>query len=217
MLFFRYAALGRRKRSGVLADNDNTGAAGGPHKKRQRKTADCPHRRLGRRRSGAAKLFRLRYRIAPAPPSSSSCTSIRASSELPSIFAARTKMPVVQVETQQKLVANHVYVIAPDRRLQMSITKFGCCSSTSRAAGDRRSIFCSVRWPSNWATGSPSFSAAPVRTARSACAPSRKPAASFWCRTRTKPNIPRCRAAPSLPARRTSSCPRASLPSGSPN
>ena len=40
-------------------------------------------------------------------------------SELASILAARTQMPVVQVETQQKLLANHVYVIPPDRRLQL--------------------------------------------------------------------------------------------------
>jgi two-component system CheB/CheR fusion protein len=40
-------------------------------------------------------------------------------SELPSILAARTRMPVVQIEGKQKLAADHVYVIPPDRRLQM--------------------------------------------------------------------------------------------------
>jgi two-component system CheB/CheR fusion protein len=40
-------------------------------------------------------------------------------SELPSILAARTRMPVVQIEGKQKLEADHVYVIPPDRRLQM--------------------------------------------------------------------------------------------------
>jgi two-component system CheB/CheR fusion protein len=40
-------------------------------------------------------------------------------SELPQIIAARTAMKVVQVEGRQKLVANRVYVIPPDRRLQV--------------------------------------------------------------------------------------------------
>src|SRR6266571_2291646 len=40
-------------------------------------------------------------------------------SELPSILAARTRMPVTQVTGKQKLAADHVYVIPPDRRLQM--------------------------------------------------------------------------------------------------
>jgi two-component system, chemotaxis family, CheB/CheR fusion protein len=40
-------------------------------------------------------------------------------SELPNILAARTRMPVVQIEGRQKLAADHVYVIPPDRRLQM--------------------------------------------------------------------------------------------------
>jgi len=40
-------------------------------------------------------------------------------SEMPRILAARTSMPVVQVAIRQKLEANRVYVIPPDRRLQM--------------------------------------------------------------------------------------------------
>ena len=40
-------------------------------------------------------------------------------SELAQILAARTAMPVVQVEGRQKLAADHVYVIPPDRRLQV--------------------------------------------------------------------------------------------------
>jgi two-component system CheB/CheR fusion protein len=40
-------------------------------------------------------------------------------SELVSIIAARTRMPVVEIGTHQHLEANHVYVIPPDRRLQM--------------------------------------------------------------------------------------------------
>jgi two-component system CheB/CheR fusion protein len=40
-------------------------------------------------------------------------------SELPQILAARTRMPVVQVEAREPLQANRVYVIPPDRRLQI--------------------------------------------------------------------------------------------------
>src|SRR5262245_27550251 len=40
-------------------------------------------------------------------------------SELPSIIKGRTRMPVVQVEDRQKLEENRVYVIPPDRRLQI--------------------------------------------------------------------------------------------------
>ncbi len=40
-------------------------------------------------------------------------------SELPSIIAARTRMPVVQIGARERLRADHVYVIPPDRRLQM--------------------------------------------------------------------------------------------------
>ncbi|MBO0733689.1 MAG: chemotaxis protein, partial [Methylocapsa sp.] len=41
-------------------------------------------------------------------------------SQLSSILATRTRMPVVQVEGTQELRANHVYVIAPARRLHIS-------------------------------------------------------------------------------------------------
>ncbi|MFY9835125.1 MAG: chemotaxis protein CheB, partial [Xanthobacteraceae bacterium] len=40
-------------------------------------------------------------------------------SELSTIVATRTKMPVVSVETSARLEPNHVYVIPPDRRLQV--------------------------------------------------------------------------------------------------
>ena len=41
-------------------------------------------------------------------------------SELASLLSTRTKMPVIQVTDRQKLRANHVYVIPPDRRLEMA-------------------------------------------------------------------------------------------------
>jgi two-component system, chemotaxis family, CheB/CheR fusion protein len=40
-------------------------------------------------------------------------------SELPSIVGARTSMPVIQVEKTARLEPNRVYVIPPDRRLQV--------------------------------------------------------------------------------------------------
>src|SRR5262249_28153202 len=40
-------------------------------------------------------------------------------SELPRILAGRTRMSVVQVNTTEKLEAEHVYVIPPDRRVQL--------------------------------------------------------------------------------------------------
>jgi two-component system, chemotaxis family, CheB/CheR fusion protein len=50
-------------------------------------------------------------------------------SELPRILASCTRMPVVQVEGNEKILADRVYVIPPDRRLQLvdheiSATKF---------------------------------------------------------------------------------------------
>jgi two-component system CheB/CheR fusion protein len=40
-------------------------------------------------------------------------------SELPAILAARTKMPVLQIGARMRLEANRVYVIPPNRRLEM--------------------------------------------------------------------------------------------------
>lgn len=40
-------------------------------------------------------------------------------SELPNILASRTRMPVVRILDGAKLVANHVYVIPPDRSLRL--------------------------------------------------------------------------------------------------
>ncbi|MGH7248004.1 MAG: chemotaxis protein CheB, partial [Pseudomonadota bacterium] len=40
-------------------------------------------------------------------------------SEMPAIIGARTRMPVVQIGTRDRLQADHVYVIPPNRRLQM--------------------------------------------------------------------------------------------------
>jgi two-component system, chemotaxis family, CheB/CheR fusion protein len=40
-------------------------------------------------------------------------------SGLPQILGGRTRMPVIQVNKTEKLEANHVYVIPPDRRVQL--------------------------------------------------------------------------------------------------
>lgn len=40
-------------------------------------------------------------------------------SELPHIISARTRMPVVQVQGRERLHANHVYVIPPDRQMEI--------------------------------------------------------------------------------------------------
>jgi two-component system, chemotaxis family, CheB/CheR fusion protein len=43
----------------------------------------------------------------------------QAHSNLASILASRTRMPVMQVQTREELKPDHVYVIPPDRRLQI--------------------------------------------------------------------------------------------------
>jgi two-component system, chemotaxis family, CheB/CheR fusion protein len=40
-------------------------------------------------------------------------------SGLPQIIGGRTRMPVIQVNQTEKLEADHVYVIPPDRRVQL--------------------------------------------------------------------------------------------------
>jgi two-component system CheB/CheR fusion protein len=44
----------------------------------------------------------------------------RSHSDLSSILAPRARMPIVQVAATEKLHANHVYVISPDRRLHIT-------------------------------------------------------------------------------------------------
>jgi two-component system, chemotaxis family, CheB/CheR fusion protein len=44
----------------------------------------------------------------------------KAHSDLASILASRTRMPVVQVLTRDEIKPNHVYVIPPDRQLQIT-------------------------------------------------------------------------------------------------
>ena len=43
-----------------------------------------------------------------------------ARSELASILSQRTRMPVTQIDDREHLLPNHVYVIAPDRRVHIA-------------------------------------------------------------------------------------------------
>ena len=62
-------------------------------------------------------------------------------SELPAILQRSTRMPVVQVTDHEKLplAPNHVYVIAPDRKLEITDTSVGA-SSIDRPRGQRSTI-----------------------------------------------------------------------------
>ncbi len=90
-------------------------------------------------------------------------------------------------------------------------------SSTNRVGSARRSISFSARSRRNEATTSRSSFRERVRTGRSASKRSRKPEASFWFRTRTRPNMGRCLAARSRPASPISSCPCGRSPGGFPS
>jgi two-component system, chemotaxis family, CheB/CheR fusion protein len=62
-------------------------------------------------------------------------------SDLPAIIARWTRMPVIQVgdHDRAKLDANHVYVIAPDRKLEITDTSIGA-SKFEQARGQRAAI-----------------------------------------------------------------------------
>jgi two-component system CheB/CheR fusion protein len=60
-------------------------------------------------------------------------------SELASILSTRTRMPVIQVETREALRADHVYVIPPDRRLQL-IDHQVCAEEFEEPRGHRAPI-----------------------------------------------------------------------------
>jgi len=62
-------------------------------------------------------------------------------SELPAILARRTSMPVTQVSDHEtaKLEPNHVYVIAPDRKLEVTDSSIGA-SAFEQPRGQRSAI-----------------------------------------------------------------------------
>jgi two-component system, chemotaxis family, CheB/CheR fusion protein len=127
-------------------------------------------------------------------------------SGLSTILAARTRMPVVQVQATERLQANFVYVIAPDRRLHISDQEISAAEFDEprdhRAAIDL--FFRSLA--EQQSDGFAIILTGAGQPARSAWERSRKPAESFSCKIRTRPNIRRCRAARSQPELRITSC-----------
>jgi two-component system CheB/CheR fusion protein len=71
-------------------------------------------------------------------------------SDLPHILAACTPIPVVQVEGTEKIEADHVYVIPPDRRLQMVDHQISAIPFDDRMACDRRSTCSPVGCRKAW-------------------------------------------------------------------
>jgi two-component system CheB/CheR fusion protein len=138
-------------------------------------------------------------------------------SEMPSIIAARTRMPVVQIGQRQRLEADHVYVIAPDRRLQIVDHEIESLHfdeprgrrspidllfrSLAQQLGDGFAVI---------------LSGAGSDGAVGACAV-KEAGGIVLVQDPNEAEYSSMRAARLLPARRTLSCPRASLPSGSPN
>ena len=66
-------------------------------------------------------------------------------SGLPEILGGRTRMPVIQVNKTERLEADHVYVIPPDRRVQLVTTRSLPRNSRNRAEnGLRLTGFCAL-------------------------------------------------------------------------
>ena len=123
-------------------------------------------------------------------------------------------MSVIEVATinELELQPNCVYVIAPDRKLEITANddRRGVVQRSARAArGDRCVLPLARRKPRRRLRGGACRAAAP--TAPSARAPSRKPAASCSCRTRRRRRTKRCRAPSSRPRSPTSCCPSPTL------
>ncbi len=127
-------------------------------------------------------------------------------SELVHIIAARTRMPVVEIATRQHLEPNHVYVIPPDRRLQMVDHEISALAfdeprgqrspidlffrSLAEQLGDGFAVILS---------GAGSDGALGVRAVKES-------GGIILVQDPAKPNMPRCRAAPSPPALPILSC-----------
>ncbi len=124
-------------------------------------------------------------------------------SELPAILATRTRMPVVQIENSVKLLPDHVYVIPPDRELQLADHEITASVFTEprghrspidhflRSMAERLGHGCAVIL-----SGAGSDGAIGLRAIKEA-------GGITWSRTRTRPNIPPCRAARSRSESRT--------------
>ena len=78
-----------------------------------------------------------------------------AQSELPKILAAHTRMPVLQVSARLPLESNHVYVIAPDRQLEITDNEIAAAPLPRRAAIAPPSTVSSARSPASMETALP--------------------------------------------------------------
>jgi two-component system CheB/CheR fusion protein len=74
--------------------------------------------------AGGVSALQSFFQALPDEPGAAFVVIIHLDPERPSDMAAilsmRTRMPVVQVDDSQRMEANHVYVISPNRRLQIS-------------------------------------------------------------------------------------------------
>ncbi|ASY58855.1 Chemotaxis protein methyltransferase CheR [Sinorhizobium sp. CCBAU 05631] len=141
----------------------------------------------------------------------------RSRSELASILASRTQMPVTQIEDQAELESNHVYVIPPNRRLKIADGSISALPfEQPRAARAPIDVFFRSLAEQH-GTGFAVVLTAQGRIVRSASRPSRRPAASCSCRIRARRNMLRCLAMPSPRKSPTSSFPSANFPRGSAN
>ena len=133
-------------------------------------------------------------------------------SSMRDILGMCTQMPVLQVRDSPVLKPNSVYVIAPDSELVIEGDNVSA-RPFSEPRGRRAPIdmfFRSIAAARGDGVAMV-LSPAPGRTGRRAYAPSRKRAASSWCRIRPRPSSRPCRRTPSRPGPSTSSLPIARL------
>ena len=106
------------ERSVVVADNANDNTSGAAAREESEPTIVA----IGASAGGVSALQSF-FAALPEHPGAAFVVVVHLDpqhrSELPSILATKTRMPVVQVTARERVQADHVYVIAPDRRLQM--------------------------------------------------------------------------------------------------
>ena len=214
----RYSLRSRVSFRGGVMENDDERRA--EPENRDARTAselqagDRRHRRIRWRRSGPASPFRA----LPADTGAAFVVVVhldpQSHSDLPSILAARTRMPVAQVGRREKLEAEprlcHSARSPPaaSRITRSSAAEFDEPRGHARADRPVLPLACRAAWRRLRRHPDRRRLRRRDRRARR----SRRPAASSWCRSRARPNIPRCRAAPSRPASPISCCRCASSP-----
>jgi two-component system CheB/CheR fusion protein len=119
--YTRFAAyIPGRGEDGVMEDETNKGSERPPGERVSTKPAIVG---IGAS-AGGVQALQAFFDALPDEPGAAFVVVVhldpQSHSELSSIIGARTRMPVVQVEKKEKLQANHVYVIAPGRRLHIS-------------------------------------------------------------------------------------------------